>query len=145
MTNDREAVVIVRAQANAHGPGLTRGSTAETLKALSQLVLDLLDRTPPPSEPSKAVVEKVARAICRSAGRAPDWTGAFETGAAETAALLAAIEAKDAVTARMVELYHLDSVRVAAICDEQLDRSGNLLGYLRTAALTAPAQAKGEG
>jgi hypothetical protein len=33
-----------------------------------------------------------------------------------------------ALICRMVELYNADPSRVAGICDEQLDRSGNLLG-----------------
>jgi hypothetical protein len=40
----------------------------------------------------------------------------------------------DALVARLVEIYRRDRVTVARICDEQLDRSGNLLGYLRDAA-----------
>lgn len=39
------------------------------------------------------------------------------------------------LVARMVELYRADRLRVATICDEHLDRTGNLLGYLRDAAL----------
>lgn len=35
---------------------------------------------------------------------------------------------------RMVERYLADRPRIAAVCDELLDRSGGLLGHLRAAA-----------
>jgi hypothetical protein len=49
---------------------------------------------------------------------------------------------RELLAARMIELYERDRVAVASICDEQLDRSGNLLGYLRAAALRSKG---GEG
>jgi nicotinamidase-related amidase len=39
---------------------------------------------------------------------------------------------------RMVELYRAEPERVAHICDELLDRSGTLLGYLRDELATKP-------
>ena len=35
------------------------------------------------------------------------------------------------ISRRVARAYRADSVNVAALCDEQLDRSGNLLGWLR--------------
>ncbi len=52
------------------------------------------------------------------------------------------IVSEEMVAARMVELYQMDALRVAAICDEQLDRTGNLLGYVRQAALAATEPSK---
>ncbi|GLI99102.1 hypothetical protein [Sphingobium sp. BS19] len=42
------------------------------------------------------------------------------------------VEAK--LLTRLVEAYRNNPVGVAKACDEQIDRSGNLLGYLREAA-----------
>ena len=50
--------------------------------------------------------------------------------------------AQDKVTHHLVELYRLDPKRVADICDESLDRTGNLLGYLRDAARALPREEK---
>lgn len=44
----------------------------------------------------------------------------------------ATVEAK--LLTRLVEAYRNNPVGVAKACDEQIDRSGNLLGYLREAA-----------
>jgi hypothetical protein len=42
------------------------------------------------------------------------------------------------VVRRIVELYQADPLRVANICDRQLDPTGNLLGYIRDVARSHP-------
>jgi hypothetical protein len=38
------------------------------------------------------------------------------------------------ITSRLVHAYHRDGAEIARLCDEVIDRSGNLLGWLREAA-----------
>lgn len=44
------------------------------------------------------------------------------------------------ITERLVYSYRLRPAAVAAACDRDIDRSGNLLGWIRKAAATLPAQ-----
>lgn len=48
----------------------------------------------------------------------------------------AAVEAK--ISQRLAEAYLRDPGKIARLCDEEIDRSGNLLGWLREAASSLP-------
>lgn len=48
------------------------------------------------------------------------------------------------VAERLIELYVMNPARVARILDEELDRTGNLLGYLRAAQPSPPITGTGD-
>ena len=93
------------------------------------------------SEPTQAMRE-TARTVVTTAGY--DWPdhrrNGLVAGVARAIADAAAAEQQVAATLRrnfaehLVDAYRVDPVAVATLCDERLDRSGALLGYLREAA-----------